>query len=92
MACLCWVFRRAENFAGGCPVRTRICTAPWGDPQCPLLMLLLIAVVWTYQVVYESRLRPWLARGPVRVGLACGMLIYLGLFSSGGGSFIFFPF
>ena len=48
--------------------------------------------VWLYQFVYESRLRPLLRLGSVRVGLAVCMMLYLCLCSSGGGTFIYFQF
>ena len=55
-------------------------------------MVALVAAVWLYQYVYESRLRPLLTRGFVRVALAVCMLLYLGLCSTGGGTFIYFQF
>jgi hypothetical protein len=55
-------------------------------------MLALIAVVWLYQFFYESRHREILQTSFVRVGAAVAMVIYLFLFSSGGGSFIYFQF
>jgi hypothetical protein len=55
-------------------------------------MLVLIAVIWLYQFLYESRVREWLATSVVRVGLATAMIIYLCVCSSGGGAFIYFQF
>ena len=55
-------------------------------------MIALVAAVWLYQYVYESRLRPLLRFGFVRVSLAVCMMLYLGLCSSGGGTFIYFQF
>ena len=62
------------------------------DPEMPLLMLLLVACIWLYQLAYESRFRRLLAYGPVRVGLVSFMLLWLCFFSSGGGAFIYFQF
>ena len=56
------------------------------------LMLALVALIWFYQMAYESRLRPVLRLGPVRVGLAASMLLYLSLCSTGGRAFIYFQF
>ena len=70
----------------------RIFSGGWTAPQIPALMLLLMGMVWLYQSLYESRLRPLLAQGAVRVALAIGMLLYLCLCSSSGGSFIYFQF
>jgi hypothetical protein len=55
-------------------------------------MLSLVGLVWAYQFIYESRLRPVLSTAPVRVALAVGMMLYLCLCSSGGGTFIYFQF
>ena len=62
------------------------------DPQIPLLMLALIGLVWLYQFLYESKYRELLQAGAVRVGVAALMVLYLCLFSSGGGTFIYFQF
>jgi hypothetical protein len=55
-------------------------------------MIALVAAVWVDQYLYESRMRPLLRLGSVRVSLAVGMMLYLCLFSSGGGTFIYFQF
>ena len=56
------------------------------------LMLALLELVWLYQFFYESRLRELLR--PVLCGSASRhcMVLYLFLFSSGGGAFIYFQF
>ena len=41
----------------------RILRAPWSDPEVPLLMLALVLIVWLYQFLYESHVRPILATG-----------------------------
>jgi hypothetical protein len=70
----------------------RIFHAAWSNPQIPALMLLLVGLIWLYEFVYESRLRPLLCRGYVRVALAVCMILYLCLCASGGGTFIYFQF
>ena len=55
-------------------------------------MLALVGVVWLYQFIYESNHREILQTNFVRVGAAVFMVIYLFLFSSGGGTFIYFQF
>jgi alginate O-acetyltransferase complex protein AlgI len=90
--CFCWIFFRAESFGDALMIARRIFTSAWSDPRCPALMLGLVAVVWAYQWLYESRYRAWLAHGVVRVGVVSAMLLYLGLCSSGGGTFIYFQF
>jgi alginate O-acetyltransferase complex protein AlgI len=87
-----WVFFRAGSLADAWLVVRRVFGAAWQDPQIPGLMVLMVATVWLYQFLYESRFRPWLRLAPVRVGLATAMLLYLCLGSSGGGAFIYFQF
>ena len=87
-----WIFFRAASLADARLIVRRIFTAVWSDPQVPALMLLLVTMVWAYQFTCESRLRPVLSRAPVRVALAVGMMLYLCLCSSGGGTFIYFQF
>jgi D-alanyl-lipoteichoic acid acyltransferase DltB (MBOAT superfamily) len=90
--CFAWIFFRAVSLDDALLIVGRIVSAAWGAPQVPALMVALVAAVWLYQYVYESRLRPLLRLGVVRVALAVGMMVYLGLCSSGGGTFIYFQF
>lgn len=90
--CFAWIFFRATSLSDAMLIVRRIFQAPWSDPQIPALMLLLVGMVWLYQLTYESRLRPVLSLGFVRVSLAVGMMLYLCLCSSGGGTFIYFQF
>jgi D-alanyl-lipoteichoic acid acyltransferase DltB (MBOAT superfamily) len=90
--CFAWIFFRAASLSDALLIVRRIGTAAWTNPQVPALMLLLVAAVWLYQFAYESRLRPVLAQGPVRIGLAVSMLFYLCFASGGGGAFIYFQF
>jgi hypothetical protein len=89
---LTWIFFRAESLGDAGLIVHRIFTAAWSDPQIPALMLALVALVWLYQFLYESKFRELLQSGLVRVGCAVFMVLYLFLFSSGGGSFIYFQF
>jgi D-alanyl-lipoteichoic acid acyltransferase DltB (MBOAT superfamily) len=90
--CFAWIFFRAESLADALFIVNRIFTASWQNPEIPALMVGLTLLVWLYQMAYESRWRPLLASGLVRVAIAAGMVIYMCLFSSGGGSFIYFQF
>jgi D-alanyl-lipoteichoic acid acyltransferase DltB (MBOAT superfamily) len=90
--CFAWIFFRASSVSDAALIVRRIFHASWSSPQIPALMLMLVGLVWLYQYTYESRLRPVLANGVVRVSLAVGMLIYLCFCSSGGGTFIYFQF
>src|SRR5262249_47602283 len=87
-----WIFFRAESLSDALLIVRRIFTAVWRDPQIPALMLLLVAVVWLYELLYESNFREWLKTNLVRVGVAVAMVVYLCLCSSGGGAFIYFQF
>ncbi|MCL5098167.1 MAG: MBOAT family protein [Candidatus Omnitrophica bacterium] len=87
-----WIFFRAGSLSDALLIVRRIFGAAWADPQCPALMLGLVGMVWLYQFLYESHLRNWLRTGVVRVTLAAGMILYMCLFSSGGGTFIYFQF
>ncbi len=88
-----WIFFRAETVADAGQIVTRIFTSGIADPRCPLLATLLIAAVWCYQHVFESRLRWALECRAVRMGLVVLMLAYLALFApSGEQPFIYMQF
>ena len=72
-----WIFFRARTLGDAWTIVKRIFTSGWSDPACPVLILALIASVWLYQVLYESRLRWTLRPAPVRVGLVVLMVLYL---------------
>lgn len=90
--CFAWVFFRAANVSDALLILRRVVNGARTNPEIPGLMLLMIGVVWAYQFAYESRMRPLLARGYVRVALAVAMALYLCFCSSGGGAFIYFQF
>ena len=87
-----WIFFRADSLNDALLIVQRIFTAAWHDPQIPALMLALVALVWLYQFLYESRFREMLQTSIIRVGVAAFMVLYLCLCSSGGGAFIYFQF
>jgi D-alanyl-lipoteichoic acid acyltransferase DltB (MBOAT superfamily) len=87
-----WIFFRSESLGDALLIVRRIFSAAWHDPQIPALMLLLIALVWAYEFLYESNFREWLKTSLVRVSVAVVMVIYLCVCSSGGGAFIYFQF
>ncbi|MDI6450928.1 MBOAT family O-acyltransferase [Anaerobaca lacustris] len=88
-----WIFFRAETAADAGQIVTRIFSSGITDPRCPLLAILLIAAVWCYQCVFESRLRWALECRAVRMGLVVLMLAYLALFApSEGQPFIYMQF
>jgi alginate O-acetyltransferase complex protein AlgI len=87
-----WIFFRAGSLGDAWLIVRCIFNSTWQDPQIPLLMLVLIAAIWLYQFLYESRFRELLASSLVRVSLAVAMMLYLCVCSSGGGTFIYFQF
>ena len=91
--CFAWVFFRAESLSQATAILQRIFVTGWADPQMPLLLLLLVVSVWVYQFVYESALRSWLEKPPVKVALALAMILWMLLFAPGGTEpFIYFQF
>lgn len=87
-----WIFFRAGSLDDAWTIVTRLFTTPWTDPGFPMLMVGLIASVWAYQFLWESRYRRVLEARPVRVALAGAMVLYLLFFSAKGGAFIYFQF
>jgi D-alanyl-lipoteichoic acid acyltransferase DltB (MBOAT superfamily) len=88
-----WIFFRAATLEDALLIVTRVFTDGWTDPEFPLMMLGLILSAWLYQFAMESRLKWILSAAPVRLGLAMGMIVYLGLFATGNGQpFIYFQF
>ena len=87
-----WIFFRAESLNDALLIVRRIFTAAWRDPHIPALMAALVGSVWLYEFWYESRFRDLLKSSFVRVGVAVGMVLYLCLCSTGGGTFIYFQF
>lgn len=90
--CFAWIFFRAESVDAALTIIKGIGTKPWGDPACPPLMLILIALVWGYQWLTESRYRSLLESSLLKVAMAVTMIVYLALAASGGGEFIYFQF
>lgn len=91
--CFAWVFFRAETIQDALGIVRRIVAEAWQDPHCPLVMVGLVASVWLYQFLFESRFRRLLEISAVRVGLVLLMLFYLAVFaSSRGQAFIYFQF
>lgn len=88
-----WIFFRAATFDDAWLILTRILTAGFSDPACPLLALVLIASIWAYQFAYESRVRQVLELAAVRIACVLFMALYIAFFvSSGAQAFIYFQF
>ena len=90
--CFAWIFFRANSLPDALMIVRRIFTAAWEGPQIPAVMLALVASVWLYHILFESKFRGVLQTRFVRVGLAVLMALGLFLCSSGGGAFFYFQF
>ncbi len=90
--CFAWIFFRADSLESANIILTRMATTPWTNPGFPLLMGVLIVAVWGYQYFSESKFKHLLELPVTRISLATGMIVYLLLFSSKGGAFIYFQF
>ena len=91
--CLTWIFFRADSISEAWMILGRLFTAGFSDPRFPLLALLMILTVWTYQTVHESRLRHLVELAPVKVAIVTYMLIHLAVAPpTGDQAFIYFQF
>jgi len=88
-----WVFFRAESIGDAWTIVARIFTSGLANPKCPLLAIALIAAVWCYQYLYESRLRAILEIRLVRIALMILLLAYMVLtVPAEGQPFIYMQF
>jgi D-alanyl-lipoteichoic acid acyltransferase DltB (MBOAT superfamily) len=88
-----WIFFRARTFSDAWLIVGRIARFAASDPAVPLVAVAMVAAVWLYERVCESRARRLLEAAPVRVGLAVGMALWVALFAaSGEKGFIYFQF
>ena len=88
-----WIFFRAGSIGDAWTIVARIFTSGWANPNCPLLMLLLIAGVWCYEFLFESRLRAILEIRLVRIILMILLLAYMVLnVPAQGQPFIYMQF
>src|SRR5436190_393482 len=86
--CFAWVFFRAGSLGDAWLIVSRIFSGVWHTPQVPALMLLLVALIWLYQFIFESRFKIILEANAVRIGVAALMILYLCIFATEGGAFI----
>ena len=88
-----WIFFRAQSLGDAWLVVSRIFTTGWTDPAFPLLVAGLVAMIWVYQFIIESRFRPVLQWAPVRIGLMAAMIVYLAVIPGRPAqAFIYFQF
>lgn len=89
-----WIFFRSADMNQAWTVVSRILTSSWTtDPQFPVIAFCLIAAIWVYQGLYESRVRSVLEFASVRVACAVVMvLLTVILASSSEQAFIYFQF
>ncbi len=89
-----WIFFRAADVGEAWLIVTRIFSTSWlSDPAYPWVALFMIASIWTYQFVYESKAKKVLEFAPVKMALVVIMLLCVVLFSSANEqAFIYFQF
>jgi len=92
-ACFAWIYFRADSMADANIIVRRMFTTSWSTPSgFPIFMGLLIIAIWAYEYLSESKFKAILQNTVVRISFAVAMIIYLLLFSSKGGEFIYFQF
>jgi len=93
---LAWVFFRASSVNDAWLVISRIFTTSINtDPQCPMLMLSLILIVWVYQLLYsgQNRIKSLFEKPAFNIALALAMIGYLLVVAQPGTkAFIYFQF
>jgi D-alanyl-lipoteichoic acid acyltransferase DltB (MBOAT superfamily) len=90
---LTWIFFRAATVGDAWQILTRIFRGGWTDPRVPLLAMAMVAAVWTYQFLYESRLKGLVELSPVRLALVTAAILYLATFAgTSTQAFIYFRF
>jgi len=88
-----WIFFRAHSIGDAGTIVARIFTSGSANPAVPLWAMAMIAAVWAYQWLFESRLRWFLELAVVRVLLVISMLTYVVLTVRAEGTpFIYMQF
>ncbi len=88
-----WLFFRAGSIGDAGAIIARVFTSDSADPAVPLWALALIAAVWFYQWLIESRLRWFLELAVVRISIVIFMLTYMVLtVPAEGQPFIYMQF
>ena len=93
--CVAWIFFRAPTVGDAWIILTRMVTTPWGDPQFPFVMGVLLVAVWIYEELFANgeRTRAWLELAPVRMAMAVLMVLWLAVVAQPSTqSFIYFQF
>ena len=72
-----WIFFRAHSIGDAGTILARIFTSGSANPAVPLWALAMIAAVWCYQYLFESRLRWFIELAVVRVSIVIFMLAYM---------------
>ena len=88
-----WVFFRAQSIGDAWTILSRVFTAGWTNPNCPVWAMVLITSAWCFQFVSESRWRLVLEMRLFRMGAIVFMLMYLAVFwPSHGQAFLYMQF
>lgn len=77
--CLAWIFFRAKNASDAFLILGRIFSTSWETPNFPPIALILILLVWAYQLLRESggTWKVFAESLPIQAGLVGAMVVYL---------------
>lgn len=92
LVCLAWVFFKATSWDQACLILKRMVTTPWTDPRFPWIVAAIIAVVWTYEYLYESPARRYVEARAVRVTMMIGMALGIAFLAGSGQAFAYAAF
>ncbi|MEN6627678.1 MAG: MBOAT family O-acyltransferase [Candidatus Sumerlaeia bacterium] len=85
-----WIFFRASTIGDGWTIFSRIFSTSWlADPRLPMLPIMFVLIIWTYQFLYNSKLQGLLRPAPVRVALAVLMIVCLFVCQQAPAKFIY---
>ncbi len=91
--CLTWIFFRASTLNDAMIILKRIFSFAGGDVQAPIVLLLLTAAIWGYQLIFNSSFSKVLEHRACRMGAAVlAIILVIVLSSSVQKQFIYFQF
>jgi alginate O-acetyltransferase complex protein AlgI len=91
-ASFAWIFFRAESMDAALTILRRIALFSWEKPDFPIIALMAILLLWSYEAICETSLSWILKTRWVRIVLAIAMFLALAFASPGKESFVYFQF
>ena len=93
VVCVAWVFFRAATWDDAMAVFSGILAGDWSSAEIPWILVGIVASVWLYQALWESRWKFVVENSIARVALATAMIVYLWLVpGESQNAFIYFQF